>query len=122
MHGTDGQSHSDCATESQIQVLVPDVPSDWQPPTLTCTWREVGDQLDPSPTGHAVWCSSAPTCKETGVLKRVESEDEECQHPEDTQQDDLEDCFDERELLGLEGAEGHPIPLALTPRWLLPDG
>jgi len=59
-HEMDQQSCSDHDAETQVQVPGPEVPGNWQPPTMSYISRELGTNLDLTPTGYKVWRPSNP--------------------------------------------------------------
>jgi len=65
-HEMDERSHLGHDPETQIQIPIPEIPNDWQPPTTLCIGRELGPNPtssgpDLSPTNHKLWRPSNPS-------------------------------------------------------------
>jgi len=55
--------------EAQIQVPIPEIPADWQPPTLSYITRELSNDVDTSSMGLVVWRpSNPPAFDDNGLL------------------------------------------------------
>jgi len=96
-HEMDQQPRSDHDAETQIQVPGPEVPTNWQPPTVSRVSRELGTNLDLTSTRYKVWRPSnpheyvAPEFGENGLLLNADSEEEDQPRQQDSQQGDLEE-------------------------------
>ena len=96
-HEMDQQSRSDHDAETQIQVPGPEVPGNWRPPTMAYISKELGTDLDLTPTGYKVWRPSnphgyvAPEFDENGLLLNADSDKEDQPRQQGCQQGDLEE-------------------------------
>jgi len=97
----DQKPRSDHDAETQIQVLAPEVPTNysvnWRPPTVSYISRELGTNLDLTSTGFKVWRPSnphgyvAPEFDKNGLLLNADSDEEDQPHQQGSQQGDLEE-------------------------------
>jgi len=103
-HEMDEQPNLAHDPETQIQVPVPEIPSNWQAPTVSYIKRELGKSMDLLPMEYTIWRPSnpglprsalEPKFDEFGVLLGVESGNEDQSHPQRSQQGDLEESIDE---------------------------
>jgi len=91
------RSHSDYNAETQIQIPGPEVPADWQPPTLLYITCELRNDVDTSSMGYAVWRPSNPSgynppvFDDDGLLVEENSNNEGQTPQQVSQQGDLEE-------------------------------
>jgi len=98
--------------ETQIQIPIPEIPNNWQPPTTSYIKRELGPNPlssgpDLLPTRHTVWRPSNPSAfpeyywrpsnpsetpefDENGVVLGIDSDDEGNPRPQGSQRDNIE--------------------------------
>jgi len=90
-------SHSDYDAETQIQIPGPEVPANWQPPTLSYITRELSSNVDTSSMGYVVWRPSNPSgynppvFDDDGLLVETNSNNEGQTPQQVSQQEDLEE-------------------------------
>jgi len=76
--------------ETQIQVPIPEIPADWQPPTLSYITRELSNDVDTSSMGLVVWRpSNPPVFDNIGLLVEENNKGQPSQQA--SQQGDLEE-------------------------------
>ena len=96
----DEQSHSSHDPETQIQILIPEIPRDWQPPMMSYIEREIGPNPlssgpDLSSTRYTVWRpsnpSGTPEFDENSVILGIDSVDEGNSCPQGSRQGNIEE-------------------------------
>ena len=112
-HEMDEQSHLGHDPEMQIQIPIPEIPNDWQPPTSSYIERELGlnplsSGPDLSPTRHTLWRPSNPSAfpeyywrpsnpsetpefDENGDVLGIDSDDEGNPRTQNPQQGDIKE-------------------------------
>jgi len=99
-HEMDKQSHSGHDPETQIQIPIPEIPGNWQPPTTSHIERELGPNPlsrgpDLASTRCTVWRpsnpSGTPEFDENGVILGIDSDDEGNSCPQGSRQGNIEE-------------------------------
>jgi len=96
----DEQSHSSHNPETQIQIPIPEIPRNWQPPMTSYIERELGPNplssgRDLLSTGYTIWRpsnpSGTPEFDENGVVLGIDSDDIGNPRPQGSRQGNIEE-------------------------------